>query len=380
VTGKEWHLHKVYLRQSPYFAGMFSGSWKESNESTVEIDILDPNIDTNALSVAFGSMYKDEVELYATSVIPVTGAACLFQMEGLLQQCLEFMSENIVPETVCCFYKAGQVYSLRTVEVKCLDWLEHCLLTAQNVTLLEELSPELMLTLVKSPHLFVMQVEMDLYSLLKQWLYIQLNPTSVQASVSKLQLDCDQYFSQREGNSAILDTEDGEPYRSIFEAIRLQHVINDIASARILDSDKIIPEAWLLPLYKQQWRKMLIVNQHMDHDLSGITKEEFDKSCVRCGRVLTHEGDYCWRWTGFSFGLDFLIIYASGLIFAKRNTRSQPCLAAVSLQPKRTIIVRITAASFDDKGGLVYEKTTGKKELILAPDEVRHSSWMSLFL
>jgi BTB/POZ domain-containing protein 13 len=45
-----------------------------------------------------------------------------------------------------------------------------------------------------------------------------------------------------EGNSAILDTEDGEPYRSIFEAIRLQHVINDIASARILDSDKIIPE------------------------------------------------------------------------------------------------------------------------------------------
>ena len=29
-------------------------------------------------------------------------------------------------------------------------------------------SPELILALVKSPHLFVMQVEMDLYSLLKQ--------------------------------------------------------------------------------------------------------------------------------------------------------------------------------------------------------------------
>ena len=33
-----------------------------------------------ALTVAFGSMYKDEVELSATSVIPVTGVACLFQM------------------------------------------------------------------------------------------------------------------------------------------------------------------------------------------------------------------------------------------------------------------------------------------------------------
>ena len=26
---------------------------------------------------------------------------------------------------------------------------------------------------------------------------------------------------------------------------------------------------------------------------SGMTEEEFDKSCVRCGRVLTHEGDVC---------------------------------------------------------------------------------------
>ena len=140
-------------------------------------------------------MYKDEVELSATSVIPVTGVACLFQLEGLLQQCVEFMSENFIPETVCSFHKAGQMYSLHTVEMKCLDWLEHCLLTAQNVTLLEELSPELILALVKSPHLFVMQVEMDLYRLLKQWLYIQLNPTSVEASVGKLQVECDQYFS-----------------------------------------------------------------------------------------------------------------------------------------------------------------------------------------
>ena len=51
------------------------------------------------------------------------------------------------------------------------------------------------------------------------------------------------------------------------------------------------------------------------------------------------------------------------------NTRSQPCLAAVSLQPKRTVIARITAASFDSKGGLIYEKTTGRKELRLTPDE-----------
>lgn len=41
---KEWKLHKVYLCQSPYFASMFSGSWKETNESVVHIKIVDPKI------------------------------------------------------------------------------------------------------------------------------------------------------------------------------------------------------------------------------------------------------------------------------------------------------------------------------------------------
>lgn len=41
---REWKLHKVYLCQSPYFASMFSGSWREANESVVNIKIIDPKI------------------------------------------------------------------------------------------------------------------------------------------------------------------------------------------------------------------------------------------------------------------------------------------------------------------------------------------------
>ncbi len=41
----------------------------------------------------------------------------------------------------------------------------------------------------------------------------------------------------------MLETEAGKPYQSVFEAVRLQHVINDIASAQILDTDRIIPES-----------------------------------------------------------------------------------------------------------------------------------------
>lgn len=38
-----------------------------------------------------------------------------------------------------------------------------------------------------------------------------------------------------------LDTEDGLPFRSVFKHVRLQYIINDLASARILERDNILP-------------------------------------------------------------------------------------------------------------------------------------------
>ena len=35
----------TFLQQSSYFASMFSGSWKESSESEIGIDVPDDNID-----------------------------------------------------------------------------------------------------------------------------------------------------------------------------------------------------------------------------------------------------------------------------------------------------------------------------------------------
>lgn len=44
ALGKVWHLHKIYLCQSPYFASMFSGSWREREQKFVAIEIIDPKI------------------------------------------------------------------------------------------------------------------------------------------------------------------------------------------------------------------------------------------------------------------------------------------------------------------------------------------------
>lgn len=59
---------------------------------------------------------------------------------------------------------------------------------------------------------------------------------------------------------------------------------------------------------------------------------------------------YCWRWTGFSFGFDLLVTYTNRFIIFKRNTLSQPCNGAVSLLPRRNIAFRwgfdLTARSY----------------------------------
>lgn len=61
--------------------------------------------------------------------------------------------------------------------------------------------------------------------------------------------------------------------------------------------------------------------------------------------VLTPQ--YCWRWTGFNFGFDLLVTYTNRFIVFKRNTLSQPCGGAVSLQPRRHLAYRsVTWNSF----------------------------------
>lgn len=44
ALGNTFHLHKIYLCQSSYFASMFGGSWLESTKNLIPIEIVDPRI------------------------------------------------------------------------------------------------------------------------------------------------------------------------------------------------------------------------------------------------------------------------------------------------------------------------------------------------
>lgn len=71
-----------------------------------------------ALQVVFGSLYRDDVLIKPSRVISVLAAACMLQLDGLIQQCAETMKENISAKTVCGYYASASIYGLDSVMKK----------------------------------------------------------------------------------------------------------------------------------------------------------------------------------------------------------------------------------------------------------------------
>ncbi|XP_030739537.1 LOW QUALITY PROTEIN: germ cell-less protein-like 1 [Globicephala melas] len=260
---EEWSLHEMYLCQSGYFPSMFSGSWKESSMNIIELETPGQNIDIEALQVAFGSLYRDDVLIKPSRVIAILAAARMLQLDGVMQQCGETMKEIINVKTVCGHYTSAGTYGLDSLKKKCLEWLLNNLMTHQNVELFKELSINIMKQLIGSSNLFVMQVEMNVYTALKKWMFLQL-VLSWNGSLKQLLTETDVWFSKRRKDfegMTFLETEQGKPFVSVFRHLRLQYIISDLASARIIEQDSLVPSEWLSSVYKQQWLAMFRAEQ-----------------------------------------------------------------------------------------------------------------------
>lgn len=371
ALGKEWKLHRIYMCQSEYFQSMFNGSWKESNEEHITLEIPDENIDVEALNTAFGSLYCDEVVVTPATVVPILATAHLLQLEGLCQQCTEAMMETINKTTVCTYYAAATQYCEDQLQTKCVEWLERRVTSETSVTLLKDISIELMSQVINSQGLFVMQIEVDVYNLLKMWVYVRLHPDCA-GSWKDVRDQANAYFSSRASNysamNCFLETDDGKVFVPAFRAIRLHHVVNDLRSIQLLDTDRIIPQDWLHPVYKTQWAAMLSMSQNRDPVPSA---EKFGRDAIRCGRILERSSSYCWRWTGFSYGIDVIMTFSpkTKQLSLRRNTYTHPVNGAVCLHQQRNLLVQVSAAAFDVKGCTSYYKCSGLLDMTLNPDE-----------
>lgn len=303
ALNKVWHLHKIYLCQSPYFASLFSGSWRESaTDRYANIEILDPQITLDGLNTVFGSLYNNEVIIDPRQVGSVLATATLFQLDGLIERCAEVMIETIMPETVIGYYDNASAYGLRAVQEAAIKWLLVNLLHYyhRHHRWLRSISIPLMQQLVQHADLYLIQTEFSLYMLLRHWLHLQLRttttttrPTSQQPSstseattnnsdssslssttaadtggdsFSPLSDASAKFFAEHapDKGAALLQLELGRPYEPVFRSLRYQHMLNHPIDLHLLLRDNVVPKAWLQRPLFEQWNSMLYIDQALD--------------------------------------------------------------------------------------------------------------------
>ncbi|XP_046457414.1 protein germ cell-less-like [Daphnia pulex] len=371
ILGEEWKLHKIYLCQSPYFASMFSGSWKESEQNVVHIQILDPNITFDSLKVVLGSLYQDELEIESSEVVSLLAAASLLQLDAIILKCCEVMAQTVNIKTVITYYESSKSYGVCTVKEACLQWLLVNLLCylPESPNRLREISADLMELLVTSKNLCVIQTEFSLYVLLKFWLFLKLHPEW--EGTAQDGITCANKYFQAEAAESDLEfllREVGKPYLKAFSGLRLASLIGHPQDVDMIQGDQIIPASLLLPVFRTQWYRMLQADQGYDKGPRQLNEAEFDQHSLRCGRVLCANGQQMWRWTGFHFGLDLVLTYEHSCLKLRRNHRTEN-EKTLSHQARRNLMFKLTIYGLDEQRMVQYTRSTGIQSTTLGKNE-----------
>lgn len=343
ILGRAWRLHKVYISQSPYFASMFSGSWREANEQVITVEITDPNITINSLSVVLGSLYQDEVSLEPKEVVSILATSTLFQLQGLIDECVDIMIETTNSETVVSYYNAAVSYGVPTVKAAAKRWLEVNLLGYgwRHPSFLKEITPDVMTELVASPDLVVLQTEFCIYMMLRLWLFAHIHDYEETLKV-------DDYFKNHKWTEPFLMTEEGKKYAAPFKALRMKYLLLHEQDDKILYSDNLIPPDWLHSAYREQWLHLLRVDGNKDRGPMRMTEEEFSKECFRCGRCVEKPGEHVWRWKAFHYGLDLLMTLDTTSLRIERNHRID-CDHIKANHKEHKILIKVCLFSLNEQ-------------------------------
>lgn len=372
ALGKVWCLHKRYLRQSGYFATLFRNSCDDSDKDIVNLEIRDHNIDVESLNFVLGSLYRDEYDFQEPLRVPrVLATACLLQVEDLIEECEEIMKEAVDVKTVCGYYATAEAYGVESLKTECFNWLLHNLMTHPSVGLYKEISIDLMNQLISSADLLVIQKEIDVYTTLKEWMFLRLNP-GWKGTMEQLLDEANDWFSRHRGritSMAFLETRRGKPYQSVFKNLRFQHIICDLASTKVIEEDTLIPSEWLSKVYKQQWFTLLRAQQSREIGPQYTNETELEEYSMRCGKIVVKKGKFSWKWSGFNFGFPLHVIFTSDYIIFKQNLVTKPSVDSVCLRSLRNIAFRLTLVYFDSSGKVIFSKTTGYKTLTFVNDE-----------
>lgn len=103
--GKTFALHRIILDRSPFFSMMFSGTWKDSDSTAMELKFDDVNISPAALEFCLSRLYGKAGTLENANCLSVLATAAYLDMSDLQEQCTNWLLRNLDTGNICSVVK-----------------------------------------------------------------------------------------------------------------------------------------------------------------------------------------------------------------------------------------------------------------------------------
>ncbi|TRY79290.1 hypothetical protein TCAL_14798 [Tigriopus californicus] len=166
-----------------------------------------------------------------------------------------------------------------------------------------------------------------------------------------------------------LDSDEGREFIPVFRQLRLTYMGNHKMDMEMQIKDRIIPDSWMLPIYRKNWHDMLAVDFGSEIGPLNVSLEDFEKHALRCGRIIELAGSHhVWRWTGFHMGLDLILTFDNFQLSIKRNQMSSPnneLQGLLSHAKRRRFFYKVNVASLNKQEQPVYLANSGVKKATL---------------
>lgn len=360
ACGREWKVHKLYLKQTKFFESMFDGAWTESKADRVDMEITDPNIDREGLNAVLGSLYHNEIEIDLEKIEATVAAASYIVLESVTERCAEMMVEALSTNNVVRYYDLSTKYGLHGVRAKSLELLLHQFFKIMSdKKKLREIEHDLLVTLLTSSNLFIMDGEYDLYKAVRLWIYMKECPEcDIHQKPDTFSQNASRYFRDAPKNALFLK------YSEIFSFLRIEQFLTCSETIKAVKTDCLIPLSIITNMTSDLWMSLLENEESQNFRSMEMDDDEFFSRCIRLGRSLD-VFPKCWRWVGYNFGIDLLLHVNDYSLSIKRNCLNQKAPYSVNLKTKQVLHYRLVICEYN--GRICFD--SGKTTWEMKPDE-----------
>ncbi|WKY04777.1 hypothetical protein Q1695_005637 [Nippostrongylus brasiliensis] len=358
AIGHVWHLHKLYLQQCKYFEVLLQGNWKDSKEDVIHLEFPDENVTRDGLHAVLGSLYNNQIELDLDNAAGVLSAASVLQLESVLERCGDAMADNILPSNVLRYLNLAEMYGLPQVTNRAfhlLKWNFWRIMKSRDH--LKELKEDTFIRLISSSELLIMEGEMDIYQMIKTWIFLREKPHATALPDNEFNAQMNEMISSYPSGELFVR------HAGLFAALRLHHITTTLASLNVVENDKLIPREVLRAVMVDQW-KTALTNEENPTAVNELSVDDFHVNSLRLGRLVDNMPK-CWRWTGFNNGVDIVMNMTHGVLTMKRNCLSQATPYSINLKSERVIHYRVIIS--DSSGICLFDST--KQSVTLRLDQ-----------